>query len=289
MTEGRSDLSESLKDSCDNKRDFLSSIYHERENFWQRFRLFMNPTQNRRSFILQSALLAAGIAGAESLHQFRADAGESTSIKTELLNECRPRNPLQQMLTGNARFAKAWQAAASAKTAKETYEILKSLFDYGCHTRAEVLQESQAPWAAILSCADSRVAPELIFDAVIGDLFVIRSAGNTAFNDAVASLEYAVSVLGVQLILVIGHSACGAVKAARSSKALTPLLTDLVRPIRASLTDGENLVQSIKRNANYAARQITEISPLLKESESNGKLSIRPSYFDIGSGQVTLL
>ena len=85
------------------------------------------------------------------------------------------------------------------------------------------------------------------------------------------------------------HSNCGAVKAARSSDPLTPLLRELVKPIRASFTPGEDLVSAIKANARDAAAQITKRSPLMAEAVSGGKVSIRSSYLDVGSGTITLL
>jgi len=88
-----------------------------------------------------------------------------------------------------------------------------------------------------------------LFACGSGELFQVRSAGNTAFDEAIASLEYAVSVLGTSLVVVMGHSACGAVKAALASEPLTPLLEGLVKPIRANLRSGDNLTQAIEGNA----------------------------------------
>ena len=133
------------------------------------------------------------------------------------------------------------------------------------------------------------MAPEWIFDAAPADLFVIRSAGSTAFDEAVASMEYAVSVLGTPLIMVMGHSGCGAVSAARNSDPLTPLLEQLVTPIRASLNDDETLEASIKANAVQAAKRLTERSTLLNAAVSAGNLKIVVSYFDISSGSVSLI
>ncbi|NCU76755.1 MAG: carbonic anhydrase, partial [Synechococcaceae bacterium WB7_1C_051] len=117
----------------------------------------------------------------------------------------------------------------------------------------------------------------------------VRSAGNTAFNEGVASLEYAVANLDVPLILVLGHSGCGAVTAAMSDAMLTPLLEDLVTPIRASFVPGNNLTEAIKSNACYSAAQLPKRSELLREAQTSGKLKIQPAYFDIESGQVSLL
>ena len=133
------------------------------------------------------------------------------------------------------------------------------------------------------------MAPEWIFDAVPSDLFVIRSAGNTAFDEAIASLEYAVSVLQTPLILVMGHSGCGAVTAARSDAPLTPLLDALVEPIRALHQPGDTLDAAIRNNARHSAQQLTARSALLAEAAASNQLTIRSAHFDIGSGTVTMI
>ena len=137
--------------------------------------------------------------------------------------------------------------------------------------------------------ADARVAPEWIFAAGSGELFQVRAAGNTAFDDAIASLEYAVAVLEVPLIMVMGHSACGAVKAAMASDPLTPLLEGLVKPIRASLKPGDDLTKAIQGNALYSTAALTQRSEVLKKAQASGKVVIKTAYFDIGTGKVTLI
>lgn len=167
--------------------------------------------------------------------------------------------------------------------------ILNDIWQKDCHLDPVALAQGQKPYAAILSCADSRVDPGWVFAIGSGELFQVRNAGNTAFDDGIASLEYAVAVLGTPLVLVMGHSGCGAVKAAMGSEPLTPLLEGLVKPIRASLRSGDALTQAIQGNVRYAADQLTSRSPALKDATVEGKLVIRSAYFDIGSGRVTLL
>jgi carbonic anhydrase len=96
-----------------------------------------------------------------------------------------------------------------------------------------------------------------LFACGSGELFEVRSAGNTAFDEAIASLEYAVSVLGTPLILVMGHSGCGAVKAAMDTAPLTPLLEQLVAPIKASLQSGDDLSKAVQANARHSATELT--------------------------------
>jgi len=166
---------------------------------------------------------------------------------------------------------------------------MAKLWQRDCFLSSDVLATGQAPWAAVLSCADSRVSPEWVFDAAPSDLFVVRSAGNTAFDNAVASMEFTVSALKTPLIMVMGHSGCGAVKAARNDASLTPLLEQLVTPIRTSLTAGDDLEAAVKGNARFTAKQLTKRSQALSDAVTKGALNIVASYFDIQSGQVTLL
>jgi carbonic anhydrase len=190
---------------------------------------------------------------------------------------------------GNRRFAAVWNKAEAAATKEEKARILASLRDDNCHTDPSVLEGNQAPWAAILTCADSRVAPEWIFNASLNELFVIRSAGNTAFDDAVASREYGVAVLGIPLILVMGHSNCGAVKASMGGKLPTPLLSKLALPIQASLPPNATLKSATEANGRYAAKALTERSELLRKAQASGALTIKAAYLDVPSGLVTLL
>ena len=257
----------------------------------------MSSGLDRRSFLIGTSLTALGLMGSSKpiSEEPTSDSDlDTASIASPVSNHesprsCRPVDPLSALSEGNARFAAAWQNKNSALSARERAEAMSNLWIDNCYLPAAVLNQGQAPWATILCCADSRVAPEWIFDAAPADLFVIRSAGNTAFDEAVASMEYAVSVLGTPLIMVMGHSGCGAVSAARNSDPLTPLLEQLVTPIRASLNDDETLEASIKANAVQAAKRLTERSTLLNAAVSAGNLKIVVSYFDISSGSVSLI
>ena len=257
----------------------------------------MSSGLDRRSFLIGTSLTALGLMGSSKPISEKPTSNsdlDTASIASpvsshESPRSCRPVDPLSALSEGNARFAAAWQNKNSALSARARAEAMSNLWIDNCYLPAAVLSQGQAPWATILCCADSRVAPEWIFDAAPADLFVIRSAGNTAFDEAVASMEYAVSVLGTPLIMVMGHSGCGAVSAARNSDPLTPLLEQLVSPIRASVNDDETLEASIKANAVQAAKRLTERSTLLNAAVSAGNLKIVVSYFDISSGSVSLI
>ena len=166
-------------------------------------------------------------------------------------------------------------------------QIKQAIFDGSCHIDPQALAQGQRPWAALLSCADARVAPEWMFGVGSGELFQVRVAGNSAFNDGIASLEFAVAALEVPLIVVMGHSSCGAMAAAMGTAPLTPLLEDLVQPIRASLQPNDDLTQAIQGNARYAATQLVKRSPSLAEAHASGKVRIQPAFFDIQSGVVS--
>jgi carbonic anhydrase len=244
-----------------------------------------------RRLLLQVAGLAAGTMAAPRLIGSDAKAvGGRTSTLRERLDACTPPgDPLKALLERNQRFSKAWQALGDGITPQKRMALKATLFEEGCQIDRLALAEGQRPWAALISCADARVAPEWIFAAGSGELFQVRVAGNSAFDDGIASLEYAVAVLEVPLILVLGHSGCGAVKAAMGSKPLTPLLEELVKPIRASLTAGDDVSQAIKGNARYAAGQLSQRSAVLREAQASGKVTIRSAFFDIKSGRVSLL
>ena len=250
---------------------------------------------NRRSFLLGSGLTAAGLIGSSLSNSARVDAAPSSALSGDGIpvdenpRSCRPKDPLATLLEGNRRFVAAWAKKNQATSMAARAEAMAGLWQRDCFLSADVLSTGQAPWAGLLSCADSRVSPEWVFDAAPSDLFVVRSAGNTAFDDAIASMEFTVSALKTPLIMVMGHSACGAVKAARNDAPLTPLLEQLVTPIRASLTAGDDLEAAIKGNARYAAKQLTKRSQVLADAVKNGTLTIAASYFDIQSGKVTLV
>lgn len=244
---------------------------------------------NRRHLLISSALGAAGAALPLFGGSRAMASGAMGHELLESLQACTPRDALTRLQEGNARFARAWAAASGKGSPEQRMTILNNIWENNCQIDPVALAKGQKPFAAILSCADSRVDPGWLFACGSGELFQVRSAGNTAFDAAIASLEYAVSVLGTSLVVVMGHSGCGAVKAAIASDPLTPLLEELVKPIRASLVSRDNLSEAIQGNVRYSSAQLTSRSAVLKDAVASGKLSIRSAYFDIGSGKVSLL
>ena len=145
----------------------------------------------------------------------------------------------------------------------------------------------QSPFAIVLSCADSRVPVELIFDQNIGDVFVVRLAGNIASPEAIASIEFAVANFGSRLIVVLGHSNCGAVKATlahlNEPLDLTPSLTTLVDTIAPAISKDDSLANAITTNAKSNAQALLKKSALLAGTED---LLVTSADYSLETGEV---
>ena len=157
---------------------------------------------------------------------------------------------------------------------------------------------SQFPVAAVLSCADSRVAPEFAFDQGPGDLFVVRLAGNFANDDGLASLEYAVQVLNTPLIMVLGHEACGAIDATiKSIKDGTtlpghlPSLVAALRPAVEAVKDkpGDLLANAIRANVTLTVDKLKSAAPILKSFADDKKIRVVGGVYELKTGRVELL
>jgi carbonic anhydrase len=150
--------------------------------------------------------------------------------------------------------------------------------------------EKQEPFAAVLSCADSRVPVELVFDQSIGHIFVTRVAGNIVTPEIIGSLEYGAAVLGTKVILVMGHSGCGAVKAAIQGKDVPGQISALFPHIQPAVDQaGPNLEVATKANAKIQAALLREASPLISGLVKEGKLKVVAGYYDLGTGAVELV
>lgn len=219
------------------------------------------------------AALAAGV-----LQPVRARAADD---KTPAPNAIPPSEAFERLREGNARYA--------AGDPKER--------DYSASRAARV--EAQYPIAAVLSCADSRVPPEIIFDQGVGDLFVVRDAGNVVSTYALASMEFAVNNLGVPLIAVLGHSGCGAVAtaltASRSRQELPGHLPDLLKSIEPAIITahgrhpGDFLAASIEENAKLGMKRLKTKSEIIGAAISAGKVDIKGGVYDLATGAVKLV
>lgn len=185
-----------------------------------------------------------------------------------------PDKALAELMGGNKRFC-----ANQLTSFQHDLDILKQ------HT-----VDKQEPFAAVLSCADSRVPVELIFDQSIGHIFVTRVAGNLLTPEIIGSLEYGAAVLGTKVILVLGHSSCGAVKAAIQGKEVPGQISSLFPHIQPAIDlAGPNAEAAIKANAKYQATLLRESSTVISAMVKENKVSVVAGYYDLGSGAVTMV
>ena len=159
--------------------------------------------------------------------------------------------------------------------------------------RAE-LAHRQQPFAVVLACSDSRVPPEIIFDQGLGDLFVVRVAGNIATDVVLGSIEYAVEHLNVSLVIVLGHERCGAVKAALKGgeqpghiNILTDALKSAVELARTQ--QGDLMDNAVKDNVDIVVKQLMTSKPVLAGFVGSGKLRVVGEYYDLDDGTVRIL
>lgn len=163
-------------------------------------------------------------------------------------------------------------------------------FDEDLALLKQKTMEKQEPFAAVLSCADSRVPVELVFDQSIGRLFVVRVAGSIATSELIASLEYGAAVLGAKAIMVLGHGNCGAVKATIDAKPVPGQISALYRYIRPAVDQaGSNVDAVSKASAKIQATLLRESSPVLADLTKQEQLKIVAAFYDVGSGKVALL
>lgn len=191
---------------------------------------------------------------------------------------------LQKLLDGNKRYVESKLNACGESTA----------------AAREKLANSQKPYAIILSCSDSRVPPEIIFDKGLGEIFVIRVAGNVPDPVVLGSIEYAAEHLGSPLVVVLGHERCGAVTAAVDAKgkpegnigAIIKTIAPAVKQARLEAkgkAKAELVETAINDNVRLVAANITRQSPVLKHLVKEGKLKVVTAKYDLDDGKVTLL
>ncbi len=184
-----------------------------------------------------------------------------------------PAEAMQELLAGNQRFAEN-----RLSSIEQDLSILKLR-----------TVDRQEPFAAVLACADSRVPVELVFDQTIGQIFVTRVAGSIATPEILASLEYAVAVLGVKAILVLGHTSCGAVTAAIKGDAVPGQISILFKHLQPAVEQsGGQLDKAIQRNVNLQAELLRNSSTVIGEAVARKKLVVESGIYDLGSGKVTL-
>jgi carbonic anhydrase len=183
----------------------------------------------------------------------------------------------EALLTGNRRYA----SGAGHHPRQSAYR------------RAEVLP-AQHPFAVIIGCSDSRVPPELIFDCGLGDLFVVRTAGHAVDDAGYASVQYVVEHLGVQLIVVLGHSGCGAVKAVIDRVEAPGHLGILIARLQSAVDaaagrTGDLLQNAVTENIGQTVAHLRTLPPVLAGLVAAGKVSIVGAHYDLETGLVTLV
>ncbi|MBB4080512.1 carbonic anhydrase [Lewinella aquimaris] len=159
-------------------------------------------------------------------------------------------------------------------------------------SRRGELTSGQEPYAIVLSCADSRVVPELAFDTGLGEIFVVRVAGNIANTSSIASIEYAVAHIGSPVIVVLGHESCGAVTAAMKGGDNGYNLNHLVahiQPAINSASDDASVNDVVKKNAKLTAKDLQDRSSIIRQAVEGGKVQIVPAFYNLDTGKVDLL
>ena len=187
-----------------------------------------------------------------------------------------PENVLNELLAGNRRFS-------TSRPVNPHHDLW----------RVQAVAAHQTPAVVILGCADSRVPPEVIFDQGIGDLFVIRNAGNQANLEDIASVEYAVAMLQAKVVLVLGHERCGAVTAALQGAEAPGIIEALFFGLRPAMElarqqAGDVVAQAVRHNVQVQVKRLL-ISEVIKKAVAAGNLLVVGGCYDLKTGLVTLL
>jgi carbonic anhydrase len=234
-----------------------------------------------RSYPVASRVVALAAAVALSLVAAVRAADEGAKSATAAP---KPDDVLKQLMEGNARFA-----SGQAHSPRRNPEDFRAV------------AEGQKPLAVIVACADSRVSPELLFDMGVGDVFVIRVAGNVVDGAGVTvkgSIEYAIAELNVPLVVVLGHSSCGAVKAAvkhiDEKDSLPGAINGLVDLIKPAVTKvqgqpGDILENATRENVRVGVEKLKMLQPILAPKVADGSVKVVGGVYDLHTGKVELL
>jgi carbonic anhydrase len=222
---------------------------------------------SRRRMLQLSLASAAAVVAMGGLELGVPSAALAEDIST-------PDAAVAELMAGNKRYLSSGMNAPASELAK----------------RRQQTADHQEPFAAVLSCADSRVPDEIIFNQTIGRIFVARVAGNVITPELIGTLEYAAAVLGTKAFLVMGHSSCGAVKAAMKGEPVPGQISSLFPHIQPAVDQGgHDLEATIKANAKNQAALLSQSSPVMSEMVKSGKIKVVAGYYDLASGVVTML
>jgi carbonic anhydrase len=231
-------------------------------------------TESHKSHLSRRKFLGSALAGTAATLAGTAAMSFFSTAPAFAQSNLTPDEALKELLDGNQRYI-----AGRFTSFDEDKQILR-----------DRTVEKQQPFAALLSCADSRVPIEIIFDQSIGELFVTRVAGNIATPEIIASLEYGAAVLGTKVIMVLGHSGCGAVKAAIAGNEVPGQISALFPPLRPAVDQaGPDLAATTQKNASIQATLLSKASTVLAPMVKEGKLKIVGAYYDLATGKVTLV
>ena len=236
----------------------------------------MYPIEASRRSFFRLGYGALGLAGSLSLLPANAAEGK----KTELT----PVQALEKLKKGHADFL------ADKPSLKSTRD----------HNRRLEIARGQVPFAVLVGCSDSRVSPELLFDTGLGELFIVRNAGNTIDTVAMGSIQYAVQVLGVPLILVLGHERCGAVEAAVSvvekntvfpgsiGQMVEPIIPAVLKARAQGGLKGDALLDAaVQENVRRTVQRLRSTEPSMIEPIAAGKLRVVGARYDLDDGKVS--
>ena len=216
-----------------------------------------------------------------------------------------PAEAMSRLKEGNGRYMSGNQQHPHESSEEREYIATTSYENAGmiflgmtaaeaAKRRAE-LTKSQHPFAVVVGCSDSRVPPEIVFDQGLGDLFVVREAGNVIDDHSLGSIEYAVDHLAVRLVVVLGHQRCGAVKAAKETIAaktkapahIQSLVTAIQPAVEATLKD--DLEATVEANVKNVTQALRSSGPILKPKVDSGELKVVGAYYSLDTGSVAFL
>lgn len=244
----------------------------------------INGFVGRRHFLKLAGVGSVGMMASVAGCDVSANVKQAIAPKKTLAdaiaanrNPVSPEQALKRLLDGNQRFVQQ----------KRQYPD-QSL------ERIRMIAQAQYPFAAILGCADSRVPTEIIFDQGLGDLFVVRVAGNVVCDTVIGSLEYATAVLGSQLIVVLGHKRCGAVAKALQDKPISGRMGLIIEGIKPAVETTKMTTKNLQdhaviANIKYQANKLQENSTILSKLVRQNKLKIVGARYDLDSSKVSIV
>jgi carbonic anhydrase len=236
----------------------------------------MKRLMERRDFLKLGVTGAFGLAVTANHLLWCTEQAQAAELPTTNPQSLSPDAALQKLMSGNQRFVQHQLQHPDQS-----------------QSRLQEVAQAQHPFVTILSCADSRVPAEIIFDQGIGDIFDVRIAGNIATPEAVGSIEYAVALLGTPLLMVLGHERCGAVTAAVQNKVLLGDIGSFVKAIKPAVEkvkdkSGDAIDNAVVENVYYQIEQLKH-SKLITERLQSGLLKIVGGRYDLDTGRVAII